>query len=56
MNLEQALAVIDLIDGMIPVADETCDEPGITISEAARRMLIERGHSAFAAPTPVGAA
>lgn len=56
MNLEQALAIIDRLDALIPRADETCEEPGITVSEAARRILVEEGHPAFAAPTQVGAA
>lgn len=48
MTHEQALAIIALIDERVARADETCDYPGITLSEAARRMLIEDGHPAFA--------
>lgn len=32
-------AVLALIDKKAPRADATCDEPGITLSEAARRQL-----------------
>lgn len=50
-TLEQAIAIIALIDKRVPRADYTCDEPGIYISEAARRILIDNGHSAFAGQT-----
>lgn len=36
---DELRAIIALIDRKVPVADDTCDEPGITISEAARRQL-----------------
>ena len=35
--------IIDVIDTRTPVADETCDEPGICVSEAARRVLADEG-------------
>ena len=51
-NLErenaQLKAIIKLIDKTVPMADDTCDEPGITFSEACRRQLIEDKHPIFA--------
>ena len=40
--------MLDLIDRRCPRADSTCDEPGITISEAARRELADMGEIAYA--------
>lgn len=34
--------IIKYIDKKFPRADETCDEPGITLSEAVRRTLAEQ--------------
>lgn len=36
---ENLKELIHLIDEEIPLADSTCDEPGITFSEACRRQL-----------------
>jgi len=35
--------MLDLIDAKMGPADETCDEPGIKLSEAARRELADMG-------------
>lgn len=35
-------AIIALMDKYAPLADETCDEPGITLSEAVRREMKEQ--------------
>lgn len=52
MTLEQALAIIALIDRSAPRADITCIRPGITLSEAARRTLIAQWHPAFRDEVP----
>jgi len=36
---ERLKEVIKRIDEVVPHADETCDEPGITLSEAVRREM-----------------
>lgn len=41
-ELDMCHAVLAMIDASLPVADETCAEPGITISEAARRIIKEK--------------
>lgn len=38
---DAALAALAYIDAHAPLADATCDEPGITLSEAARRAVAE---------------
>jgi len=43
----QLKAIIEIIDKTVPLADSTCDEPGITFSEACRRQLIEDKHPLF---------
>lgn len=48
-EIERLRSIIEVIDNSCPRADETCAEPGITISEAARRTLIDERHHAFAA-------
>lgn len=40
-------AILDFIDKRHGKADRTCDEPGITYSEAVRRTLIDRGSKYF---------
>jgi hypothetical protein len=40
-------AILALIDRQAGPADHTCDEPGITLSEAARRTLRNEGHPLF---------
>lgn len=40
-------AILDLIDRRAGPADKTCYEPGIKLSEAARRTLVENGHKLF---------
>ena len=45
-------AILAYIDAYAPPADATCDAPGITLSEAARRMLRDEGHRLFQEPTP----
>ena len=52
MTLEQALAIIALIDERAPLADRTCVRQGITLSEAARLTLIDERHPAFVDPMP----
>ena len=51
-EVEQLRAIIAFIDGVMPVADETCDEPGITVSEAARRELRDEKHPLFTGDQP----
>jgi hypothetical protein len=46
-TVRQQRAILALIDERIPRADDTCDAPGITLSEAARRELRIEGHKAF---------
>lgn len=41
-ELAECRAVIAKIDIVAPLADETCLEPGITLSEAVRRQLQEQ--------------
>ena len=36
---DELRAIIKRMDSVCPVADSTCDEPGITLSEATRREL-----------------
>lgn len=36
-------AIIQFIDARHPAADDTCDEPGISFSEAVRRTLKDEG-------------
>jgi hypothetical protein len=38
-QLAKVQAIITRIDQVAPLADETCDEPGITLSEAIRREI-----------------
>ena len=40
-RVAQLEAVIAYIDAHAPLADTTCNEPGITLSEAARRAMSE---------------
>jgi hypothetical protein len=40
-EVERLQAVIAYIDARAPLADATCAEPGITLSEAARRALAQ---------------
>lgn len=47
IEVAQLRAILRLIDERVPRADDTCDEPGITISEAARRELRAARHKAF---------
>jgi hypothetical protein len=42
-TVEEQRLVLNLIDQRMGVADATCDEPGISISEAARRELADMG-------------
>ena len=47
--------ILRTIDDYAPRADRTCDEPGITLGEATRRMLALQGkiaHQWHKAPTP----
>lgn len=46
-QVKRAEAMIQLIDRHVGGADQTCDEPGISISEAARRTLRDQGHPLF---------
>lgn len=41
-ELNELRDIVKLIDARTPRADSTCDEPGITLSEAARRELAEQ--------------
>ena len=40
-QLAEAMSIIEYIDKHAPLADDTCDEPGITLSEAARRAIAD---------------
>lgn len=40
----QLIALIERIDQHAPRANNTCDEPGIKLSEGAFRMLIDEGN------------
>lgn len=40
-QLAEAQRIISYIDKKFPLADKTCDEPGITLSEAVRRTLAD---------------
>ena len=40
-KVAQLEAVMAYIDAHAPLADATCNEPGITLSEAARRAMTE---------------
>jgi hypothetical protein len=46
-EIAQLKAIIKLIDETVPLADDTCDEPGITFSKACRRQLTEDNHQLF---------
>ncbi len=46
-QVKRAEAMMRLIDRHVGGADQTCDEPGISISEAARRTLRDQGHPLF---------
>ncbi len=41
-GIRKMIEILDYIDHVAPRADSTCDEPGITLSEAARRKLAEK--------------
>jgi len=47
-------AILDFIDKRHGKADRTCDEPGISYSEATRRTLIDRGSKYFEGETYPG--
>jgi len=47
IELRRLRAIVDLIDRRSPQADKTCVEPGITLSEAARRELRDDRHVLF---------
>lgn len=47
----ELIALIERMDRHAPVADKTCNKPGIPLSEACRRMLIDEQHSLFATHT-----
>lgn len=47
LQVDRLQAMLDRIDSCAGKADKTCDEPGIILSEATRRMLIDEGHPAF---------
>ena len=49
-EIERLRALIKRIDATAPLADSTCREPGITISEAVSRMLRDEGHPSFLTP------
>lgn len=51
-EVERLRAVIARIDEAAGRADSTCDEPGITLSEAVRRELKDKRHKLFREPTP----
>jgi len=42
-RIEQLTLIIGVIDERMGLADATCDEPGITVSEAAKRVLADAG-------------
>ena len=39
MTKKQLVKLLKLVDNFAPRADDTCNEPGITIGEAAWRMM-----------------
>jgi Lar family restriction alleviation protein len=41
-EMERLREIIRVIDELSPRADHTCDEPGITLSEAARRHIEDK--------------
>jgi hypothetical protein len=41
-EVERLRKIIRVIDELSPRADHTCDEPGITLSEAARRHIADK--------------
>jgi len=45
-------ALIRAMDEAAPPADSTCDEPGITFSEAVSRSLRDEGHPLFQEDQP----
>lgn len=47
MTHEQLVAIIEKIEAVVPAADDTCSESGITFPEAVRRHLIDAQHPAF---------
>jgi hypothetical protein len=47
-------ALIAEMNEHAPPADETCNEPGISYSEACRRLLRDKGHPLFEQTTEMG--
>lgn len=47
LTRDQLLTILRYIEQHGPKANETCDEPGISICEAAFRELIDRRHKLF---------
>lgn len=43
----QLIAIIEWMDVYAGPADSTCDEPGVALSEAAVRIMIEDHHPEF---------
>ncbi len=46
-ELDRLREIVKRMDMAAPVADDSCDEPGISLSEAYRRQLIDEGHPLF---------
>jgi len=46
-EIERLQALIAEMNEHAPPADETCNEPGISYSEACRRLLRDKGHPLF---------
>lgn len=51
-EVERLRAIIARMDEVAPRADDTCDEPGITLSEAVRREFKSNRHRLFAKEAP----
>ena len=47
LTKEQLIAVLEWIDVYAGPADSTCDEPGVALSEAAIRIMIEENPPRF---------
>lgn len=41
-GIRKAIEILNYLDQIAPLADDTCTEPGITLSEAVRRALAEK--------------
>lgn len=51
LQVDRLQAILARIDDHAGRADKTCDEPGIILTEATRRLLIDENHPAFEGET-----